>query len=517
MKDPVFIQNALISVTDKDGVVHLCQKLHQFKIQLYSTGGTAQLLNQHDLPVVRIEDYTQFPEILGGRVKTLHPKIYGGLLQRGACDQDTLTQHTIEIFQLVVVNLYPFEQVIQNQGNLNEAIENIDIGGVSLIRAAAKNFYHTVVLTDIKDYNEFLVEFEQNQGQISYSSRARWASKAFERIAAYDVAIASYFAKMACDDESLYPQTYLDSRQQIETLRYGENPHQRAALYQKPDDLSFSLLQGKPLSYNNLMDAGAAISTIQHFHEAPACVIIKHANPCGIAMAGNLTQAYHKAFQADSVSAFGGIIAFNQEITQELAKTILAQQFVEVIIAPGFSEAALYALQAKPNVRALVVPDLMCAQNTPEIRQLPFGLLVQSKDCSDEPPTSWQLVTEKAPDAEQLKNLYFAWRAVRMVKSNAIVLAQDNMTLGMGGGQTSRVDAMKLAVLKAQDRGLSISGCVLASDAFFPFADSIELAASFGVSAIVQPGGSIRDAEVISACNQANIAMLFTGVRHFLH
>jgi phosphoribosylaminoimidazolecarboxamide formyltransferase / IMP cyclohydrolase len=510
MSSPFLGRTALVSLSDKSGAIPLVEKLMAHSFEIISTGGTAKLLKSHNIPVTLISDYTEFPEILEGRVKTLHPKVFGGILARGEMDTTLLQQYAIKSITLVVANLYPFQQVIQKPHEFNDAIENIDIGGVSLIRAAAKNFQEVAVVTDPDDYG-FLIKELDEKHEISYASRLRLAEKAFIKIAEYDMAIAQYFQSKVESADKM-PSSFFVNLPRTQTLRYGENPHQEGAFYGSP----VKLIQGKPLSYNNLIDAQAAADCLSVFIDNPACCIVKHANPCGISQADTLRVAYEQAYESDPTSAFGGIIAVNQVIDEELAKLIMERQFVEVIIAPNFSSEALNCFQAKPNIRLLPL-DFFNQKNTMEFRSVTNGVLIQEMDHHILMPSELKIVTEQHPTDDQITELAFAWKAIKNLKSNAIVLAKNKTTVGLGGGQTSRVDALKLAIEKALDRGHEVKGTVMASDAFFPFKDSIEIAASFGITAIIQPGGSIRDTEVIDACNSAKISMVFTGIRHFRH
>lgn len=511
------IQRALLSVSDKTGLVELAQQLIAHNVEILSTGGTAQTLRAAGINVIDVGDYTGFPEILDGRVKTLHPKIHAGILARRAQDKATLAQLSIPFIDLVVVNLYPFAQTVAKPNCLlAEAIEQIDIGGPSLLRGSAKNYHDVAVVVDPQDYTSIIEHFTQNN--LDLMRRLTLAQKAFAHTAHYDALISEYLNQQIPAATHL-PNRYTLALTEQQALRYGENPHQAATFYQKgihKTGLAASIqYQGKPLSYNNLLDADAAMQCVQAFTTQPTCVIVKHTNPCGVASADTLLQAYQLAYQADSSSAFGGIIALNQPLDFDTAQAIIDTQFVEVILAPGFSEKALQILHSKPNVRALnYLPgdhDLL------SYRSISGGLLVQENDMAPINSDRWQIVTKNKPTATQMNDLIFAWNVVRFVKSNAIVYAKNNQTLGIGAGQTSRIMSCEIGILKAQQAGLSLEHCVLASDAFFPFADSIEAAAKAGVAAIVQPGGSMRDQEVIEAADKLNIAMVFTGIRHFKH
>ncbi|MGA2655412.1 MAG: bifunctional phosphoribosylaminoimidazolecarboxamide formyltransferase/IMP cyclohydrolase [Gammaproteobacteria bacterium] len=511
------IKRALISVSDKTGVISLAQQLAQHHVEILSTGGTAKALRDANIPVIDVSDYTGFPEILDGRVKTLHPKIHAGVLARRVLDANTLQQLDIPFIDLVVVNLYPFANTIAKPNcKFDEAIENIDIGGPSMIRGAAKNYQDVAVVVDPQDYS--LITQHLTQNNLTEKHRLKLAQKVFAHTAYYDTLINDYLTEHV-SEALLPPKRTLALTEQL-SLRYGENPHQAATFYQqgihKTGLAASHQHQGKPLSYNNLLDADAAMECVKTFTDKPTCVIVKHSNPCGVAIADDLFNAYQRAYQADPTSAFGGIIAFNQSLDEKTAQAIIDTQFVEVILAPGFSDAALAILNTKPNVRALTIANDTHVDRL-SYRSISGGLLVQEQDNQIINSANWQVVTDKKPDAAQLIDLTFAWQVVRFVKSNAIVYAKNGQTCGIGAGQTSRIMSCEIGILKAKDAGLSLAQCVLASDAFFPFADSIEAAAKAGVAAIIQPGGSMRDDEVIKAANDLNIAMVFTGIRHFRH
>lgn len=518
------IRRALLSVSDKTGLVDLARGLHKLKIELLATGGTAQALRQAGVPVKEISDYTGFPEILGGRVKTLHPKIHGGLLGRRGADDALMQKHGIEPIDLLVVNLYPFEaEVSKPDCSFEDAIENIDIGGPAMLRAAAKNHAAVAVVADPEDYALILDELNSNHGVISDSTRARLAAKAFAQTAAYDAAIADYLGSKAEKESSnhAFPDFYLARYRKLQELRYGENPHQRAALYADNSNMAGTLararqMQGKELSYNNLADADAALACVAEF-EMPACVIVKHANPCGVAVHDKLLSAYEHAYATDPSSAFGGILAFNRALDKLTAERIIANQFVEVIVAPEITQGALKTLSAKPNVRALTTDTFKAGSGQFDYRRISGGLLLQEVDRERVTVKNLKLVTRKKPTERQLTDLLFAWTVVKYVKSNAIVYAQDGRTIGIGAGQPSRVMSAKIAILKAEEAKLEVRGAVMASDAFFPFRDSVDAAAAAGIAAIIQPGGSMRDPEVIAAADQHGIAMVLTGVRHFRH
>ncbi|MEE4302569.1 MAG: bifunctional phosphoribosylaminoimidazolecarboxamide formyltransferase/IMP cyclohydrolase [Wenzhouxiangella sp.] len=505
---------ALLSVSDKRGLVELAHRLYQAGFGLLSTGGTARTLTDAGLSVTEVGDLTGFPEIMGGRVKTLHPKVHGGILGRRDTDAAVMAEHGIERIDVVVVNLYPFAETVANPDcTLGEAIENIDIGGPAMLRAAAKNHRDVCVLCDPDDYPGFIESLPEGPGE---SGRRGLATKAFAHTCAYDGQISQWLAAHDADEE-LPPKINL-ALDAVQPLRYGENPHQAAGVYRVRGQGAHGLagcqpLQGKPLSYNNLLDADAAWAGVRSLGEAPACVIVKHTNPCGAAQGSGVAEAYDKALACDPTSAFGGIIAVNREVDGELASRLL-KQFMEVLIAPSVSAEAREMLAAKPNVRVLTPGD--AAPQPLELRAIDGGWLVQAADDWQTVP-QLEIVTERSPDDAELDDLRFAWAAVRLVRSNAIVYAKDRATLGIGAGQMSRVDSARFAALKAESADLSLEGAVMASDAFFPFADSIEAAAERGIKAVIQPGGSKRDQEVIDACNKHGIAMVLTGRRHFRH
>ncbi|QKK03888.1 MAG: bifunctional phosphoribosylaminoimidazolecarboxamide formyltransferase/IMP cyclohydrolase [Pseudomonadota bacterium] len=505
---------ALLSVSDKRGLVELANALVEAGFGLLSTGGSARALCEAGLAVTQVSELTGFPEIMGGRVKTLHPKIHGGILGRREIDAEVMTEHGIERIDIVVVNLYPFAATVARPDcTLGEAVENIDIGGPALLRAAAKNYREVCVLCDPGDYPSLIDALPELPGE---PARRELATRAFAHTCAYDGQISQWLSDHDADSE--LPARINLTLDTIQSLRYGENPHQAAGVYRVRGQEARGLagcqpLQGKPLSYNNLLDADAAWAGVRSLGQSPACVIVKHTNPCGAACGPTLVESWKKALACDPTSAFGGIIAVNREVDAELTEGLLGQ-FVEVLIAPAVSAQARAQLAAKPNLRVLTPGD--AAPPPLELRAIDGGWLVQSADDWQTVPRM-DVVTERAPDHAELDDLRFAWSAVRLVRSNAIVYARDSATLGIGAGQMSRVDAARFAALKADAAGLSLDGAVMASDAFFPFADSIEAAAERGIRAIIQPGGSKRDSEVIDACNRHNIAMLLTGRRHFRH
>ena len=515
---------ALISVSDKRGLGDLAQGLVRAGYGILSTGGSARALREAGLSVRDVSEHTGFAEMMEGRVKTLHPRVHGGILARRGIDDAVMSEHGIEPIDIVVVNLYPFEQTIARRDcTLDEAIENIDIGGPALLRAAAKNHSHVAVVCDPDDYDLVLEEIDRSAG-VSAATRYRLATKAFAHTAHYDHAISTFLGARTGGEPEPFP-AQLDIRVRLkQPLRYGENPHQQAAFYVDADAPAGTIasarqLQGKELSYNNIADTDAALDCVRSFRE-PACCIVKHANPCGVAEARDLATAYELAYATDPTSAFGGIIAFNRPLTAKLAASIVERQFVEVIIAPEIEHEALEPLAHKTNVRVLA-----CGQwPTEPLRQLEYkrvmgGLLVQDRDFAAQTTAAGSIkpVTRRSPSMEELRDLIFAWRVVACVKSNAIVYARDRRTIGIGAGQMSRVYSARIAAIKAADEGLEVPGSVMASDAFFPFRDTIDQAAEAGIRAVIQPGGSMRDEEVIAAADEHDMAMVFTGERHFRH
>ncbi|MFW6357819.1 MAG: bifunctional phosphoribosylaminoimidazolecarboxamide formyltransferase/IMP cyclohydrolase [Chroococcales cyanobacterium] len=513
---------ALISVSDKTGVVEFARQLiEEFHFEIISSGGTAKTLQAAGLTVTKVSDYTGSPEILGGRVKTLHPRIHGGILGRRdlAEDQADMEANNIRPIDLVVVNLYPFEATIAKEGvTMVEAVEQIDIGGPAMLRAAAKNFAHLTVLSNPSHYETYLTELRSNNGEASLGFRQRMAGETFAHTAAYDQAITTYLTQQQIEgEENILPSQFSLSGKQLQSLRYGENPHQPASWYATGTTASgwaaATKLQGKELSYNNLVDLEAARRIIAEFPpNEPAAAVLKHTNPCGIAIASTLAEAYERAFNADSVSAFGGIVVLNQPIDATTA-TALTKTFLECVVAPGCEEEAKAILAKKSNLRVLVLPDLASGpQET--VKAIAGGFLVQASDDWVENTDAWKIVTEKQPTPEQLAEMLFAWKAVKHVKSNAIVVSRDRVTLGVGAGQMNRVGSVKIALEQAGDKA---QGATLASDGFFPFDDSVRTAAAAGITAIVQPGGSIRDSDSINAANELGLVMVLTGTRHFLH
>ena len=518
----VEIRRALLSVSDKTGLVEFAAALSHRDIEILSTGGTARLLREHGIPVIEVSAYTGFPEIMDGRVKTLHPRIHGGLLGRRGVDDAVMQLHDIPPIDLLAVNLYPFaETVARPNCTYDEAIENIDIGGPAMLRAAAKNHQSVTVAVDPADYAQVLGELEANSGCTSIDTRSRLAAKAFAHTARYDTMVSSYLLDRESATER-FPATLPLVFDKVRDLRYGENPHQAGAFYRDvagrgASVASANIVQGKELSYNNIADADTAIECVRQF-ATTACVIVKHANPCGVATAETPLAAYEKAYRTDPTSAFGGIIAFNRELDAETAAAIIGRQFVEVIASPTVSAGARDALAAKANVRVLAVGDYgRSAGSELEYRSVNGGLLAQSRDRGEVTAADLKVVTKRRPTDAQIADLLFAWTVCKHVKSNAIVFARDNMTIGVGAGQMSRVYSTRIAAMKAADEKLEVRGAVMASDAFFPFRDGLDVAAEYGIAAVIQPGGSMRDSEVIAAADEHGIAMVFTGMRHFRH
>ncbi len=511
------VRRALISVSDKRGLVPFVSGLADLGVEIISTGGTCRALREAGIDVIEVAEKTGFPEIMDGRVKTLHPTIHGGLLGRRGTDEGVMAEHGIEPIDLLAVNLYPFEQTIaRDDATIDDAIENIDIGGPAMIRAASKNHEGVAVVVDPDDYASVLESLQKNE--LSLESRRRLAAKAYAHTASYDTAITRYLSKSLND--SPLGERILHAGKLVQRMRYGENPHQDAAFYIDQQAPKGSLataeqLQGKALSYNNIADSDAALECVKQFAN-PACVIVKHANPCGVAVAENILAAYEKAFQTDPTSAFGGIIAFNRPLDAATAKAIIDRQFVEVIVAPSIEGGAATVLAEKKNVRVLRTGELVESVSSFDFKKVSGGLLVQNTDMGRISADDLKVVTEKAPTPTQIEDMLFAWTVVKYVKSNAIIFCKDHMTIGVGAGQMSRVYSTRIAAIKAADEGLDVKGSVMASDAFFPFRDGID-AAETGIAAIIQPGGSMRDNEVIQAANEHGLAMVFTGMRHFRH
>ncbi|HCE1609314.1 TPA: bifunctional phosphoribosylaminoimidazolecarboxamide formyltransferase/IMP cyclohydrolase [Vibrio parahaemolyticus] len=524
------IRRALISVSDKTGIVEFAQALAERGVDILSTGGTARLLAEQGIAVTEVSDYTGFPEMMDGRVKTLHPKVHGGVLGRRGQDDDVMEKHGINPIDMVVVNLYPFAETVAKEGcTLADAVENIDIGGPTMVRSAAKNHKDVTIVVNASDYDRVIAEMDANDKSLTLETRFDLAIAAFEHTAAYDGMIANYFGTMVPsygenkegDEESKFPRTFNQQFEKKQDMRYGENSHQAAAFYVEanPQEASVSTarqIQGKALSYNNIADTDAALECVKEFNE-PACVIVKHANPCGVALGKDILEAYNRAYQTDPTSAFGGIIAFNQELDAETATAIVERQFVEVIIAPSVSTEAIEVVAAKKNVRLLECGEWSTKTTGFDVKRVNGGLLVQDRDQGMVSLGDLKVVSKRQPTEEELKDALFCWKVAKYVKSNAIVYAKGDMTIGVGAGQMSRVYSAKIAGIKAADEGLEVAGSVMASDAFFPFRDGIDAAAEAGIKCVIQPGGSMRDDEVIAAADEHGMAMIFTGMRHFRH
>ncbi|HGS4462753.1 TPA: bifunctional phosphoribosylaminoimidazolecarboxamide formyltransferase/IMP cyclohydrolase [Vibrio metschnikovii] len=524
------IRRALISVSDKTGILEFAQALAERDVELLSTGGTARLLAEHGLTVTEVSDYTGFPEMMDGRVKTLHPKVHGGILGRRGQDDAIMAEHGIQPIDMVVVNLYPFADTVAKAGcTLADAVENIDIGGPTMVRSAAKNHQDVTIVVNAHDYSRVITEMDANDNALTLDTRFDLAIAAFEHTAAYDGMIANYFGtrvpsygdNQEGDEDSKFPRTFNAQFIKKQDMRYGENSHQAAAFYVEahPQEASVATarqIQGKALSYNNIADTDAALECVKEFAE-PACVIVKHANPCGVALGSDILQAYQRAYQTDPTSAFGGIIAFNRELDVDTATAIIERQFVEVIIAPSVSEQAAEIIATKKNVRLLACGEWSSKTTGFDLKRVNGGLLVQDRDQGMVTVDDLNVVTTRQPTEEELKDALFCWKVAKYVKSNAIVYAKGDMTIGVGAGQMSRVYSAKIAGIKAADEGLQVEGCVMASDAFFPFRDGIDAAAQAGIKCVIQPGGSMRDDEVIAAANEHGMAMIFTGMRHFRH
>jgi phosphoribosylaminoimidazolecarboxamide formyltransferase / IMP cyclohydrolase len=517
------VRRALLSVSDKTGIVEFARELKERGIELLSTGGTAKLLVNHGISVKEVAEHTGFPEIMGGRVKTLHPKIHGGLLGRRGLDEAVMRTHDIVPIDLLAVNLYPFAATVARQGSTyDDAVDNIDIGGPAMVRAAAKNHASVTVVVDPGDYRALLDELAANQGATTIPMRQKLAAKAFAHTAQYDAMVSAYFTGAIGGAAPTFPDDLNLSFRKHLDLRYGENPHQQAAFYTDPRAIGASVtqarqIQGKELSYNNIADSDTALECVRQF-DFPACVIVKHANPCGVARADNIGDAYARAYRTDPTSAYGGVIAFNRELDEATARAIVDQQFVEVIIAPAVSDAAKALLSPKDNVRVLEAGDLtLPVTQLLEYKSVAGGLLVQTRDNGVVRAQELRAVTKRVPTLAELDDLIFAWRVVKYVKSNAIVCVKHKATVGIGAGQMSRVVSSQIAALKAKDAGLDMQSAAIASDAYFPFRDGLDAVAELGVKSVIQPGGSKRDAEVIAAADEHGIAMVFTGMRHFRH
>ncbi|KUI97043.1 bifunctional phosphoribosylaminoimidazolecarboxamide formyltransferase/IMP cyclohydrolase [Vibrio sp. MEBiC08052] len=524
------IRRALISVSDKTGIVEFAKALADRGVDILSTGGTARLLAEQGISVTEVSDYTGFPEMMDGRVKTLHPKVHGGVLGRRGQDDDIMAQHGIQPIDMVVVNLYPFAATVAKADcSLADAVENIDIGGPTMVRSAAKNHKDVTIIVNASDYQRVITEMDTNSNSLTLETRFDLAIAAFEHTAAYDGMIANYFGKMVPsygenkegDADSKFPRTFNMQFEKKQDMRYGENSHQSAAFYveSQPQEASVATarqIQGKALSYNNIADTDAALECVKEFSE-PACVIVKHANPCGVALGESVLEAYNRAYQTDPTSAFGGIIAFNRELDAATAQAIVERQFVEVIIAPTVTDDAIAAVAAKKNVRLLVCGQWQDKTTGYDFKRVNGGLLVQDRDQGMVGIDDLTIVSKRQPSETELKDALFCWKVAKYVKSNAIVYAKGDMTIGVGAGQMSRVYSAKIAGIKAADENLKVEGTVMASDAFFPFRDGIDAAAEAGVTCVIQPGGSMRDDEVIAAADEHGMAMIFTGMRHFRH
>ena len=524
MSDLKKVSRALISVSDKNGIVDFARALQELNIELLSTGGTFRLLKENNISVTEVSDYTNFPEMMDGRGKTLHPKVHGGILGRRGVDDEVMEEHSIKPIDMVVVNLYPFASTVSDPTcTLTDAIENIDIGGPTMVRSAAKNHKDVAVLVNNSDYAEVVEELKKNQGQLKYQTRYELMVKAFEHTAGYDGMIANHFGARGTDNTARdFSNTFNMQYFKTQEMRYGENPHQKAAFYTEASPTEASVatakqLQGKELSFNNIADTDAALECVKQFDE-PACVIVKHANPCGVAVAADIGAAYELAFATDPESAFGGIIAFNRELDSKTARAICEKQFVEVIIAPTVSADASAVVAEKKNVRLLAC-GMWDSQrpNDFDYKRVNGGLLIQDRDNGMVCERDLKVVSKRIPTSSEMSDMLFAWKVAKMVKSNAIIYAKNNQTIGVGAGQMSRINSARIAGIKAEHAGLDVVGAVMASDAFFPFRDGIDNAGKAGISCIIQPGGSMRDDEVITAANEHGMAMVFTGMRHFRH
>ena len=522
MSELVNVSRALISVSDKSGIVEFASGLRAMGVELLSTGGTYKLLKDNDLDVTEVSEYTGFPEMMDGRVKTLHPKVHGGILARRGQDDAVMADHGIDAIDMVVVNLYPFEATVAKPDcTLEDAVENIDIGGPTMVRAAAKNHRFVNIVVNADDYTTILAEMQANSGATRMETRFDLAIKAYEHTAAYDGAIANHFGKLVPGGSETFARTFNTQFHKVQEMRYGENPHQKAAFYVEKEPAEAGIatarqIQGKELSYNNVADTDAALECVKNFSE-PACVIVKHANPCGVAVASDIGKAYDLAFDTDTESAFGGIIAFNRELDAATAAAICERQFVEVIIAPSVSAEAAAAVAEKKNVRLLECGEWSPQGPALDYKRVNGGLLVQDRDLGMVSEADLKVVSKIQPTEQQLNDLLFAWKVAKFVKSNAIIYANNGQTVGVGAGQMSRVNSARIAAIKAEHAGLAVKGSVMASDAFFPFRDGIDAAGERGIAAVIQPGGSIRDEEIIAAADEHGMAMVFTGMRHFRH
>jgi phosphoribosylaminoimidazolecarboxamide formyltransferase/IMP cyclohydrolase len=524
MSDLRKVSRALISVSDKTGIVEFAQALTEQDVELLSTGGTFRLLSENNIAVTEVSDYTGFPEMMDGRVKTLHPKVHGGILGRRGKDDEVMAEHGIKPIDMVIVNLYPFAATVADPNcDLPTAIENIDIGGPTMVRSAAKNHKDVAIVVNASDYKTVIDEMQANQGQLNYTTRYQLMVKAFEHTARYDGMIANHFgARNTANEKRDFSDTFNVQYFKTQEMRYGENPHQKAAFYTEADPTEASVatavqLQGKELSFNNIADTDAALECVKQFDQ-PACVIVKHANPCGVSVAVDISTAYQLAFATDPESAFGGIIAFNRELDAATAAAICEKQFVEVIIAPSVAADAIAVVAAKKNVRLLECGTWGTERPQDfDYKRVNGGLLIQDRDNGMVTEQDLRVVTERVPTELEMGDMMFAWKVAKMVKSNAIIYAKNNQTVGVGAGQMSRINSARIAGIKAEHAGLEVVGAVMASDAFFPFRDGIDNAGAAGISCIIQPGGSMRDDEVIAAANEHGMAMVFTGMRHFRH
>ena len=524
MSDLKKVSRALISVSDKNGIVNFARALNALGVELLSTGGTFRLLQENNIAVTEVSDYTGFPEMMDGRVKTLHPKVHGGILGRRGTDDAVMAEHAIKPIDMVIVNLYPFAATVADPNcTLPNAIENIDIGGPTMVRSAAKNHKDVAIVVNSSDYATVLEEMQANEGQLDYSTRYALMVKAFEHTAGYDGMIANHFGARDTDNnERDFSDTFNVQYFKTQEMRYGENPHQKAAFYTEANPTEASVatakqLQGKELSFNNIADTDAALECVKQFDQ-PACVIVKHANPCGVSVGVDIGTAYNLAFATDPESAFGGIIAFNRELDAKTAEAICEKQFVEVIIAPAVSADALAVVATKKNVRLLECGTW--GNQRPQdfdYKRVNGGLLIQDRDNGMIIEQDLKVVSKRVPTDTEMTDMLFAWKVAKMVKSNAIIYAKNNQTIGVGAGQMSRINSARIAGIKAEHAGLEVVGAVMASDAFFPFRDGIDNAGKAGISCIIQPGGSMRDDEVIAAANEHGMAMVFTGMRHFRH
>jgi phosphoribosylaminoimidazolecarboxamide formyltransferase/IMP cyclohydrolase len=524
MSDLRKVSRALISVSDKTGIVEFAQALTEQGVELLSTGGTFRLLSENNIAVTEVSDYTGFPEMMDGRVKTLHPKVHGGILGRRGKDDGVMAEHGIKPIDMVIVNLYPFAATVADPNcDLPTAIENIDIGGPTMVRSAAKNHKDVAIVVNASDYKTVIDEMQANQGQLNYNTRYQLMVKAFEHTAGYDGMIANHFgARNTTNEKRDFSDTFNVQYFKTQEMRYGENPHQKAAFYTEANPTEASVatavqLQGKELSFNNIADTDAALECVKQFDQ-PACVIVKHANPCGVSVAVDISTAYQLAFATDPESAFGGIIAFNRELDAATAAAICEKQFVEVIIAPSVAADAIAVVAAKKNVRLLECGTWGTERPQDfDYKRVNGGLLIQDRDSGMVTEQDLKIVTERVPTELEMGDMMFAWKVAKMVKSNAIIYAKNNQTVGVGAGQMSRINSARIAGIKAEHAGLEVVGAVMASDAFFPFRDGIDNAGAAGISCIIQPGGSMRDDEVIAAANEHGMAMVFTGMRHFRH